>query len=132
MGTTLDLLTIMVDDMPRMLAFYRDVLGFAIKRDRGGWVSLQNEGVRLALWEQSGLTAQFPSVTYPADLNGTFILAISFPTREALDGEFERIRKAGTREIAPPADAPQWSMRSGWIADPEGNLIELTWHEPGK
>ena len=128
MGTRLDLLTIMVDDMPVMLAFYRDNLGFLVKRDRGGWVSLQNEGMRLALWERKGLISQFPNVDFPAGLNGTFVLAITFSTREALDQEFTRIVQAGAREVAPLADAPQWDMRSGWIADPEGNLIELTWH----
>ena len=59
MATRLDLLTIMVNKMPTMLAFYRDVLGFAVKRDRGGWVSLENDGVRLALWERTALTTQF-------------------------------------------------------------------------
>jgi lactoylglutathione lyase len=129
MNTRLDLLTIMVDDMPRMLAFYRDVLGFAVKRDRGGWVSLENDGVRLALWERRALAVQFPQVTFPSGLNGTVVLAIAFSDRDALDREFTRIITAGARELAPLAEAPQWQMCSGWIADPEGNLIELTWHE---
>jgi catechol-2,3-dioxygenase len=111
-----------------MLPFYRDVLGFAVRRNRGGWVSLENDGVRLALWERKGLIHQFPDVTFPAGLNGTFVLAIAFHTRDALDEAFARTVQGGARELAPITDAPQWDMRSGWIADPEGNLIELTWH----
>lgn len=128
MPTRLDLLTIMVSDMPRMLAFYQDVLGFTVRRDRGGWVSLENEGVRLALWERRALSDQFPAVTFPGGLNGTIVLAITYASGDALDLAYTRIVEGGATSLAPPTGAPQWDMRSAWIADPEGNLIELTWH----
>ena len=47
------LITILTDDVPRLAAFYHDVLGFEVKQDLGGYVEFHHDGVRFALCARS-------------------------------------------------------------------------------
>jgi lactoylglutathione lyase len=41
------------------------------------------------------------------------------------DAEHERLRRAGVQVLAPPTDRP-WGERTLHLADPDGNVVELT------
>ena len=127
MGIRLDMIGIFVNDLRQMVAFYRDVLGFEIDWDgQGPYAEFKHEGIRFSMYERAqlpDLLGQTP--TYPSGLNGTFELAIDLPTAADADRGFERIVKAGARSIYAPRDEP-WGMRSSMIADPEGNIIEIS------
>ncbi len=134
MGTRLDMVGIFVNDLGRMVAFYRDVLGFETDWDgKGHFAEFKNEGVRFSMYER----AQLPKLlgetpAYPNGLNGTFELAIDLPASPDVDREFERFVHAGARPVYAPRDEP-WGMRSSMIADPEGNLIEIgSWNRGAK
>lgn len=71
---------IMVDSMPVMVRFYRDVLGFEIKE---------------------------------------------------VDKAFEAVTAAGRQAVMPPTTEP-WGQRTCYVADPEGNLIEIGSFEKGE
>ncbi len=126
MGTRLDMVGIFVSDLHRMVAFYREVLGFEIDWDgKGPYAEFKNDGVRFSMYERAqlpGLLGQAPS--YPNGLNGTFELAIDLPTSAGADRVFERVVQAGAYPVYAPRDEP-WGMHSSMIADPEGNLIEI-------
>jgi lactoylglutathione lyase len=126
MSTRLDMIGIYVNDLHKMVSFYRDVLGFKIDWDgQGPYAEFQNEGVRFSMYERSQLPAllgQTPA--YPGGLNGTFELAIDLPTSADVDREFERVNQAGAQSVYAPRQEP-WGMYSSMIADPEGNLIEI-------
>ncbi len=126
MGTRIDMIGIFVDDLHRMVAFYRDVLGFEINWDgQGPFAEFKHEGIRFSMYQRSQLPALLGTEpSFPADLNGTFELAIDLPRSEDVDGEFNRLVARGARSIYEPRDEP-WGMRSSMIADPEGNLIEV-------
>ena len=47
------LITILTDDVPRLTAFYRDVLHFEVKQDMGGYVEFHHDGVRFAICARS-------------------------------------------------------------------------------
>ena len=126
MSTRIDMIGIFVADLSRMVAFYRDVLGFAITWDGvGPYAEFVNDGVRFAMYERArlpGLLGQTPG--YPAGLNGTFELAIDLPTSADADRVYARVIAAGAQPVYAPRDEP-WGMHSSMIADPEGNLIEI-------
>lgn len=131
MGTRFDMIGIFVKNLTQMVAFYRDVLGFEIEWDGSGpYAEFKHEGIRFSMYERAlmpGLLGQSP--TYPADLNGTFELAIDLPFSADVDREFSRMVMAGARSVYIPRDEP-WGMRSSMIADPEGNLIEIgSWNK---
>jgi lactoylglutathione lyase len=126
MGTKLDMIGIFVRDLSRMVAFYRDVLGFQIDWDGNGpYAEFKHEGIRFSMFERAQLAELLgQSPAYPDGLNGTFELAIDLPTSTDVDREYERIVHAGARPIYAPRDEP-WGMRSSMVADPDGNIIEI-------
>lgn len=134
MPARIDMFGIFVNDLKVMVAFYRDVLGFEINWDGNGpYAEFKNEGVRFSMYERAqlpGLLGQTP--TYPAGLNGTFEIAIDFPTYTEVDMEFKRVVEAGGKPVYEPRNEP-WGMRSSMVADPEGNLIEIgSWNGQNK
>jgi catechol 2,3-dioxygenase-like lactoylglutathione lyase family enzyme len=48
-----------------------------------------------------------------------------------LDGAYDRALARGARPVMPPCPAPEPGVRMAFVADPEGNLIELL-HRPGR
>jgi predicted enzyme related to lactoylglutathione lyase len=49
-----------------------------------------------------------------------------FALRSAdIDGLWERALEAGASAVMPPADSPEPGVRFAFLADPEGNLVEL-------
>ena len=131
MGTRLDMVGIFVNDIGRMVGFYRDVLMFEVEWDgESPYAEFKNAGVRFSMYQRSllpELLGQEPS--YPSGLNGTFELAIDMPLFGDVDPAFKRLVELGARPIYAPRDEP-WGMRSSMIADPEGNLIEIgSWNK---
>jgi len=131
MGARFDMIGIFVKDIARMVGFYRDVLGVEIEWDgQGPYAEFKHAGIRFSMYaraELPGLLGQPP--TYPADLNGTFELALDLPRFEDVDAEYERVVRAGGRPVYAPRLEP-WGMRSSMVADPEGNLIEIgSWNK---
>jgi len=126
MGIKIDMIGIFVEDIHKMVAFYKDVLGFDIAWDgQGPYAEFKHEGVRFSMYER----AQLPQLlgvepSYPEGLNGSFELAIDLPRSEEVDAEFARLITQGARPVYAPRDEP-WGMRSSMVADPEGNLIEV-------
>ncbi len=126
MATRIDMVGLFVKDLPRMVAFYRDLLGFAINWDGNGpYAEFTHEGVRFAMYERAllpGLLGR--EVSSPQGLNATFEFAIDLPFYEDVDREYARLLAAGAEGVMPPRTEP-WGMRSSFIADPDGNLIEI-------
>jgi lactoylglutathione lyase len=50
MSPKIALITIFTQDVPRMVAFYRDVLGFTIQDDLGSYVEFKSSDVRFAIF----------------------------------------------------------------------------------
>ena len=117
---------IFVADLPKMVAFYRDILGVEIEwNGEGPYAEFNHQGIRLAMFarhELPALLGQIPE--YPQKLNGTFELAINVGRPENVDAKYQEIVSNGGTPIYSPRNEP-WKMRSAMIADPEGNLIEI-------
>ena len=134
MSTQFDMIGIFVSDLPKMVAFYKDALGFEIDWDGNGpYAEFKHQGIRFSMFERAqlpGLLGQNP--TYPSGLNGTFELAIDLPVPGDVDREFERVVEAGGQPIYAPRQEP-WGMYSSMISDPEGNIIEIdSWNRGAK
>jgi catechol 2,3-dioxygenase-like lactoylglutathione lyase family enzyme len=58
---------LLVDDVPAVVAFYRDVLGFAIGGDHGEYVELRTGEVALSLFrrsEQAGTVELYENIPH--------------------------------------------------------------------
>jgi lactoylglutathione lyase len=126
MTVKFDLIGIFVNDIHKMVSFYKNVLG--LETDwcgKGSYAEFRHEGIRFAMFERRELPKLLGSEPgYPEGLNGTFELAINVGEPPNVDKTYERLVSAGAKPVYPPRDEP-WKMRSAMIADPENNLIEI-------
>ena len=122
----LDGVGLFVNDMAAMVRFYRDVLGFEIKEGENAVnVYLIKNGTLFMLYERKN----FEKMTnrkykYLKGLNGHFEIALYVDTFEEVDSEYAKAVEKGAQSVLEPTTEP-WGQRTCYIADPEGNLIEI-------
>ena len=61
---------------------------------------------------------------YPEGFNGTVELAFDVPTFADVDKEYLHALSNGAASVLPPTSEP-WGQRTCYVADPDGNLIEI-------
>ncbi len=122
----LDGFGLFVEDMAKMIRFYRDVLGFEIKEGEDtSNVYLVKDGTLFLLYGRN----DFEKMTsrkyeYLKGPNGHFEIALYVDTFEEVDEEYEKAISKGATPILEPTTEP-WGQRTCYIADPEGNLVEI-------
>ena len=122
----LDGFGLFVNNMEKMIRFYRDVLGFEIKEDENtSNVYLIKDGTLFLLYGRK----DFEKMTnrnyeYSKNVNGHFEIALYVDTFEEVDIEYDKAIAKGAAPILKPTTEP-WGQRTCYIADPEGNLIEI-------
>ena len=122
----LDGFGLFVNDMATMVRFYRDLLGFEIKESEDTVnVYLIKDGTLFMLYGRN----KFESMTnrkyeYIKGLNGHFEIALYVDTFEEVDKCFADVISKGATPVLEPTTKP-WGQRTCYIADPEGNLIEI-------
>ena len=128
----LDGFGLFVSDMAKMIRFYRDVLGFEIKEtEETSNVYLVKDGTLFLLYGRS----DFEEMTgrkyeYIRGLNGHSEIALYVDTFEEVDESFINAVENGAEPVLEPETEP-WGQRTCYIADPEGNLIEIaSWNKP--
>lgn len=122
----LDGFGLFVDDMPTMVRFYRDVLGFEIKEGEDAInVYLIKDGTLFMLYERKNFEKMTSrKYEYLKGLNGHFEIALYVDTFEEVDAKYENAIAKGAQSVLEPVTEP-WGQRTCYIADPEGNLIEI-------
>ena len=122
----LDGFGLFVNDMGKMIRFYRDVLGFEIKEAEDTLnVYLIKDDTLFMLYERKN----FEKMTnrgyeYVNGLNGHSELALYVDTFEEVDAWYQEVIAKGAVSVLEPTTEP-WGQRTCYISDPEGNLIEI-------
>lgn len=122
----LDGFGIFVNDLEKQIAFYRDVLGFEIKETAADKnVFLEKDGTLFLMYGRT----DFEEMTstefgYANGVNGHFEIALGAEDYSAVDREFEKAVSKGAKPVMAPKTMP-WGQRTCYIADPEGNLLEI-------
>ena len=126
MNAHLDGFGLMVKDMLTMVRFYKDVLGFEIKEaDDAQNIYLIKDNTLFMLYRRSDFEKLVDQkFEYVKGLNGQNEFALYVDTFEEVDQAYEEVVKKGAKSIMKPTTEP-WGQRTCYIADPEGNLIEI-------
>lgn len=113
-------LILRVSDVPRAVAFYRDVVGLAVEGAWPEWAWLWT-GAPGAL-PRLGLTSK-PLSYGAAHCGGPAHFAIAV-AREAVPGEKARLESLGI-EVEGPVTFESWKADSIYFSDPDDNRVEL-------
>jgi lactoylglutathione lyase len=117
-----------VADLERSIRFYRDTIGLPFRFASDTYAEFATVGAKFGLYarpqlpELIGRSAPTDAVPWP---QGEVAFFVDDP-----DAEHERLRRAGVDVLAPPTDRP-WGERTLHLADPDGNVVELTRPKPG-
>jgi catechol 2,3-dioxygenase-like lactoylglutathione lyase family enzyme len=122
----LDGFGLFVKDMVAMIRFYRDVLGFEIKEAQDtSNVYLVKDGTLFLLYGRDDFEQMIKrQFVYENGINGHCEIALSVDTFAEVDMEYAKAIYKGATPIMEPTTEP-WGQRTCYIADPEGNLIEI-------
>ena len=110
-----------VADLERLLAFYRDVLGFEVTQRVGKQAAfLSADGYHhhlgLNTWESAGGQPPAPGTT------GLYHVALLYPSRAELGEAVRRVLSAG---IPLEGAADHGVSEAVYLRDPDGNGVEL-------
>ncbi|MFD0274438.1 VOC family protein [Kitasatospora sp. NPDC127111] len=125
MGMHIDLIGLVVADMGRALAFYRD-LGLAIPADADREPHVEvvlPGGLRLA-WDRADVVRGFDPGWTPPSGGARMGLALRCDGPAEVDEEYARMVGLGHRSRLEPWDA-FWGQRYAQLQDPDGNPVDL-------
>lgn len=122
----LDGFGIFVRDMAGMIRFYRDVLGFEIREGEDEKsVYLEKDGTLFLLFGRGDFEAMTGRrFGYAPGINGHYEIALSVSNYAEVDRAFEEVVARGAQAVMLPSTMP-WGQRTCYVADPEGNLVEI-------
>ena len=112
-----------VTDLERAIAFYGETLGFALKRRDIGFAEFRTEGVGLALWEVSDVTAALALAETPRQ-GITAMVAVRVETADTVDALHDELAAKGVTIVQAPT-THAWNARTIYFSDPDGNLWEI-------
>lgn len=120
---------LVVGELPRAVAFYRDVVGATVYREYGGTSCvLQFQGSWLLLVTGGGPTEDKPDVTFAAPKDPESVshaMTIRVPDCRSA---YEVLKSRGASFLTPPYD---WGAEVRcFFRDPDGHLLEISEAKP--
>jgi lactoylglutathione lyase len=116
MFTQIDYTMVVVSDMARSVAFYRDTLGIPLKFESPDWTEFLTGATTLAL--HGGGLAPDPSVKGNGDkYAGTCSIGFNV---EDVDKTYEELKAKGARFVMPPTQREGEGIKLAVCVDPDG------------
>jgi catechol 2,3-dioxygenase-like lactoylglutathione lyase family enzyme len=113
-----------VGDIKKMVSFYCEVLNFEADWDGGMFANLRKDKDKVFFYDREDFAKIIGETNYPPKgINLTMEMYLCFTTPE-VDKEYDRLKNLNVRILCELATQP-YGMRNFFIADPEGNIIEI-------
>jgi catechol 2,3-dioxygenase-like lactoylglutathione lyase family enzyme len=117
---------LLVSNFKPCFLFYRDVMGFQATygTENDTYADFNTGSVSIALFDKLEMSKAIGTSQLPADMNAQDKVCLIFEV-EDVDSACQELIKKRISVIAGPSDHVDWGIRSAYIRDPEGNLIEI-------
>lgn len=121
---------LLVVDFAACFRFYRDVIGLdpTWGDEESSYASFAHQGSRqkvLALFGRQEMAEAIGTDQLPLAAAAQDRVMYIFEVGD-VDGAWARLQAQGSDLVAEPRDHPEWGIRSAYVRDPDGNLLELT------
>ena len=118
---------LLVANFDACFRFYKDVMGFEVKwgGEGEGYADLQSkDGAALSLFQRETMSEALGTLNLPyeADIQDRFALIIE---ADDLEATMTHLRQKGAIFTLEAQDHPDWGIRTAYLRDPDGNLIEV-------
>jgi lactoylglutathione lyase len=128
---TLDHVGLTVGDLPAMTTWYADTLGLSVEFEFAlddvefsGVILRSDAGFRIELLHRPGSVAGLQAAN-PVDAATTRGFGhVAFDV-VSVDQAYDALLAAGAADRMSPRPSPEPGVRMAYVADPEGNLLEL-------
>jgi catechol 2,3-dioxygenase-like lactoylglutathione lyase family enzyme len=121
---------LLVVNFAECFCFYRDIIGLTViwgneADDYAAFAEKGNKVPNLALFRRRAMAEALGTSHLPSDVTSQdrSILIIGVAD---VDVEVTRMLTLGAQFVVGPQDYPDWGMRSAYLRDADGNLLELT------
>lgn len=118
---------LLVSKFDACFRFYRDVMGFEVGwgAEGTGYADLKApDGAALSLFQREEMSEALGTLNLPYEASIQDRFALTFETDD-LDGTMTQLRLKGANFTTKPKDHPDWGIRTVYMRDPDGNLIEI-------
>lgn len=124
---------LLVTNFQACYRFYRDVMGFAVTwgedsaEEAYASFRVGDGGAHLALFKRDILAESLPSLEgVQAGIHSDKIMLVfELEDRARFESAIQAIKAKEVELLSEPRDHPDWGIRTTYLRDPDGNLIEL-------
>jgi len=107
--------------------FYRDVMGFEVGWGKEGdsYASFfADEHVRISIFKRELMAKTIGTAGLPSESKFQDRIALTFGVKDVVTS-FAELKKNGAKFITPVIDRADWGVRTVFLRDPDGNLLQL-------
>ncbi len=107
--------------------FYRDVMGFDVAwgQEGGSYASfIAGEGYHLSIFDRSEMAKVTGNKGSSPDPSSLDIVAVTFAVKDVRSVAID-LKSKGAHFITPLIDKRDWGVRTAFLRDPDGNLLQI-------
>lgn len=117
-----DHVVLLCSRMAETIAFYRDMMRFAVETARPNWVSFRVGATLLTLRPRTTWPVCDDGPRAPGAAAVQLCFRVAPPAVDACHAE---LVAKGVPILRPPTDLPDWRHRTLFFRDPEDNILEI-------
>jgi lactoylglutathione lyase len=118
---------LLVEKFDECFRFYRDVMNFKVSwgKEGGSYASfIIDDNTRMALFKRDEMAEAVKTTKLPNDCISQDKFALAFEVKR-FDEIVGELRKLGANFITQVIEKPDWGIRTIFLRDPGGNLLQI-------